>query len=137
MLGNPILFDLEAYPSLGHSLARTGPKGTGNGHSLSVLVSRERFAKWGARVRRRVVFVFDLAPAPCDTPQNPQFGTWREYVVAGDVHEHSARLFRTNARWLVRAFVRLLRTVRGHCAPLQFLIGGAGMASSSPRRPKR
>src|SRR5438128_1469418 len=73
----------------------------------------------------RVVFVFDLAPALWGTPQNPQFGTRREYVVAGGCNEHSTRPFRPNARWLIRAFAHLLRTVRGHCAPLQFLIGGA------------
>jgi hypothetical protein len=51
--------------------------------------------------------------------------------VAEGTHENSRRPFRPDARWVTRAFVHLLRTVRGHCALLQFLIGGAGMATVS------
>src|SRR6266851_9220556 len=80
----------------------------------------------GRVARLFVVFVFDLAPTPGRPPQNPQSSNWTEYGVAGgDVHDRSTGPFRPNPRWLAWAFAHLVRTPRGHCAPLQFLIGGA------------
>jgi hypothetical protein len=71
------------------------------------------------------------APATWNTP----FNTSREYVVAGERNEHSARPIRTNPRWLVRAFVHLLRTIRDHGTPLQFLSAVLG-SERCPTEPK-
>src|SRR5712664_3627554 len=77
-------------------------------------------------VESLVVFVFDLANTRGRAPQNRQSSKWTEYGVAGgDVHDRSTRPLRPNPRWLAWAFAHLVRTPRGHCAPLQFLTGGA------------
>jgi hypothetical protein len=97
-----------------------------NQRPVPILVAASRPTSTFLQLRPHVVFVFDLAPAHWNRPQCSPFSPWREYVVAEGCHERSKGSFRRNARRRVRAFVHLMRTVRGHCASLEFLIGGAG-----------
>src|SRR5260370_15502406 len=82
----------------------------------------------------RVVFVFDLGPTRYKATSEPPIEQV-ERVSCGrrGVYDLSARPFRPNPRWLARAFAHLVRTPRGHCAPLQFLTGGAPNAAHLPR----
>ena len=79
----------------------------------------------------RVVFVFDLAPAPVEQASETPLRHAERVRCGRGIYENCRRPFRPNARRLARAFAHLLRTVVGHYTPLQFLIGGAGTPTVS------
>ena len=85
--------------------------------------------------RPRVVFVFDSAPALMErTSESPIRRVRGVRYERGNANERSTRPVRSNARRLAWAFCVCTswRTVRGHCAPPQFLIGGAGSSTVAP-----